>query len=121
MGLDMYLMKNKKYDDKNGVIYWRKANQIHRWFVENVQNDVDDCATYKVTKEQLLMLYDDCKEVMKQKNQSISEKILPTTSGFFFGSVDYDQDYYNDIQYTIDLLEKILKERKKIYYYFSSW
>ena len=23
--------------------YWRKANQIHRWFVENVQDGVDNC------------------------------------------------------------------------------
>jgi len=30
------------YIEEN-VGYWRKANHIHAWFVENVQNGVDDC------------------------------------------------------------------------------
>ena len=25
------------------VMYWRKANYIHNWFVENIQNGSDDC------------------------------------------------------------------------------
>lgn len=37
------------------VAYWRKANQIHRWFVDNVQNGKDDCRDYDLeeTKRQL--------------------------------------------------------------------
>ena len=23
--------------------YWRKSNHIHRWFVENLQDGIDDC------------------------------------------------------------------------------
>ncbi len=34
-------------------MYWRKANQIHKWFVDNVQNGVDDCGDYYVDPEQL--------------------------------------------------------------------
>ena len=26
-----------------GVGYWRKANQIHKWFVDNCQNGRDEC------------------------------------------------------------------------------
>ena len=33
--------------------YWRKANAIHKWFVDNVQNGEDDCKKYRVSKEQL--------------------------------------------------------------------
>lgn len=25
------------------VGYWRKANAVHKWFVENVQDGVDEC------------------------------------------------------------------------------
>ena len=47
------------------VGYWRKANQIHNWFVNNVQNEIDDCCFHdEVTKEKLLELYDICHEVM---------------------------------------------------------
>lgn len=55
-----------EWDDKTHLIclngetkeigYWRKANAIHRWFVENVQNGEDDCRDYFVTKEQLTEL-----------------------------------------------------------------
>src|SRR5258707_892378 len=48
------------------VAYWRKANAIHRWFVENVQDDNDDCRAYHVTREQLCQLRDACREVLDE-------------------------------------------------------
>ena len=33
--------------------YWRKANAIHRWFVENVQDGKDDCGEYFVPPSSL--------------------------------------------------------------------
>ena len=27
------------------LAYWRKANQVHAWFVEQVQGGKDDCGT----------------------------------------------------------------------------
>ncbi len=58
MGLDMYLMNVRneekiKAENFIEVGYWRKANQIHNWFVKNVQGGVDDCGYYGVTKEKL--------------------------------------------------------------------
>lgn len=35
------------------IAYWRKANHIHKWFVDNVQYGVDDCGTYEVTEADL--------------------------------------------------------------------
>ena len=35
------------------VMYWRKANHIHGWFVDNVQKGIDDCASYYVSDEKL--------------------------------------------------------------------
>ena len=46
------------------VVYWRKANAIHKWFVDNVQDCNDDCCYYEVTKEKLTELRDKCAEVM---------------------------------------------------------
>src|SRR5690349_7231665 len=43
--------------------YWRKANHIHNWFVENVQHGKDDCGEYYVTKDDLLKLLSECKKV----------------------------------------------------------
>ena len=35
------------------VGYWRKANQIHKWFVDNVQDGEDNCELHYVSLESL--------------------------------------------------------------------
>jgi hypothetical protein len=47
------------------VMYWRKANHIHNWFVENVQDGIDNCATYYVSPDQLTALLDACERVIE--------------------------------------------------------
>jgi hypothetical protein len=99
--------------------YWRKANQIHRWFVENVQNGVDNCGDYYVGSEKLAELLDLCKKV--KADHSLADELLPSASGFFFGGTEYDEWYFNDIENTIDVLEEALKDDRADYYYSSSW
>lgn len=41
-------------------------------------------------------------------------ELLPTQSGFFFGSTDYDEWYLQDIDDTINLLEQVLKEHAEL-------
>ena len=106
------------------IAYWRKANQIHKWFVDNVQNGEDDCRSHVVYKEQLTELLETAKEVLRSKDTSVAERLLPTQSGFFFGGTDYDQWYYEDIKYTVEQLEKVLNETDFDNYYISycaSW
>jgi hypothetical protein len=45
------------------VAYWRKANAIHNWFVENVQNGVDECQESDISIDTLKRLRDLCIEV----------------------------------------------------------
>jgi len=47
------------------VMYWRKANHIHGWFVDNVQDGDDDCREYHVGLEQLRELHGICQKVIK--------------------------------------------------------
>ena len=51
---------------RSEIMYWRKANQIHNWFVINVQNKLDDCGNYEVTKEALETLLEQCKLVEEE-------------------------------------------------------
>ena len=99
--------------------YWRKANQIHRWFVENVQDGVDNCGEYFVSKADLQSLLDVCLAVKLDHSQA--EELLPAGSGFFFGNTDYDEGYYNDIDHTIVILKEALTDDNASYYYSSSW
>lgn len=105
------------------VGYWRKANQIHNWFVKKVQDGQDNCREYYVSVEQLKELLDDCKKVKATVIEA--PEVLPTAEGFFFGSQEYDDSYWADIDLTIEIIENILKEEAEgtngDYYYSSSW
>jgi hypothetical protein len=121
------------------VGYWRKANQIHNWFVENIQDGEDDCDYHReVTKEDLEELLDIClkvKDVAVMENGPVVNgytykdgkevpmyddgatiinsdeiaELLPTQGGFFFGGTDYDSYYMDDIENTIDIITKVLE------------
>lgn len=107
------------------VGYWRKANHIHKWFVDNVQDGADDCGEYLVNEEQLEKLLSDCKAV--KENKGVAESVLPTQGGFFFGGTDYDEYYLQDIDDTIKIIEDLMSERGEDkylsgeIYYHSSW
>ena len=110
--------------------YWRKANQIHQWFVDNVQGGNDNCGEYYVAEEQLEELRSLCNEVLANKdNKELAEELLPPSGGFFFGTYEIDEWYYQNIQYTADRLKAILELAKQdkdnqnyiTFAYQSSW
>jgi len=106
--------------------YWRKANHIHKWFVDCVQDGEDDCEKYEVTKSNLLDLKAVCEEVLslKGKDEGKIEEILPTESGFFFGSTSYDEYYFSDVEETIRIINNVLETtdfEKELVVYQSSW
>jgi hypothetical protein len=100
--------------------YWRKANQIHKWFVENVQSGTDDCGYYDVSRQDLIDLKEICNKVIA--NKELASTTLPTESGFFFGTTEYDDWYYNDLSETVEMLDKALNLGKEWdFEYHSSW
>lgn len=131
MGLDMYLYGVKQefwkhdyniggYKESTEIGYWRKANQIHAWFVEYCQDGIDNCATYYVSGEDLECLLNKCKKVIA--NPERAKEILPTDiSGCFFGSDEYDEYYFADIRETIEICEWALAQDFDYFEYHSSW
>ena len=128
MGLDMYLFRRLRNKHPNSpkdkeAAYWRKANQIHQWFVKNVQDGVDDCEIHnEVTRDVLEELLDTCRIVAEDPSRA--EELLPSQSGFFFGSTAYDEGYFLDITDTIEILERVIEETNfetEMIYYLSWW
>jgi hypothetical protein len=147
MGLDMYLYARKSFWDHNPkekkisseikklvdftndsnnmfltleVMYWRKANQIHQWFVDNVQDGNDDCGEYYVSRDDIEKLISACNTAWIKRDSNI----LPTKSGFFFGSTEVDDWYWDEIQSTSKRLQSILDDpaiSTWSLYYRSSW
>ena len=112
------------------VGYWRKANQIHQWFVDNVQDGVDDCREYMVEKEKLKELLDICIKIKelytkdKDEFEKYAKEHLPTQSGFFFGNYEYEDMYIQDINDTIETLQVVYEDEEDVwpsFYYQASW
>jgi hypothetical protein len=110
------------------VAYWRKANMVHRYLYENRKHkNIKDFEPMYIEKEVLEKLLYLAHQVMKEKDNILAEKeeniakeLLPTQSGFFFGSTEYNNMYFDDIELTIKQIEQILSELKAeefIYYY----
>ncbi len=126
MGLDMYLLKTEKgapvYWGKGEIGYWRQFNALHAWFVRTVQNGVDDCGNYPVTKANLEETLAIVREICMDRYKA--ERLLPTKSGFWFGSTAYDERYFFHLLDTIEILNRILNEtdfETEDVYYHSSW
>lgn len=124
MGLDLQFYKTKKQDWKeyqhnenpsiddgtlslSEIAYFRKVNFLVRYF-----NYEDNLSLIEIDKCQIENLIDVCVEVLEAKNASVSEILLPTTSGFFFGSTDYDRYYYESVEEVLLTFRDILKNLK---------
>ena len=88
------------------VGYWRKANHIHKWFVDTCANGEDDCNRIYLSIAQVEELLSLCKQV--QADHTLAPSLLPTQEGFFFGSTDYDDYYFEDIKHTIEIIKPLL-------------
>ena len=136
--VEEYLNSEPEYDDAmfgKELMYWRKANQIHNWFVQNCQGGVDDCGRYAITVNDLMKLKELCEKIltmtekrkeMRYPSFSATEKVevdilyltlegveyatehLPSRSGFFFGSTEYDNGYVWDLENTIEQINDTL-------------
>ena len=102
--------------------YLRKANHIHQWFVDHVQEGNDDCGYYHVDREQLTELADLCDKVLEDRARA--NELLPTTDGIFFGGTEYGEYYYEQTAYTRDRIRELLGNEDLAswdFQYHSSW
>lgn len=90
--------------------YWRKANAIHKYFVDKCADGKDECQQIYVEREKLQELKDICGQLSSTKDVEQAKELLPPQSGFFFGSTEIDEWYFGDVEYTYNLLNKILEK-----------
>lgn len=88
------------------VMYWRKANAIHKWFVDERADGVDNCQPIPVNVSHLEELLGLCDKALA--NRENAHKYLPTTEGFFFGGIEYDEWYFDGLEYTQRRLRELI-------------
>lgn len=76
MGLDMYIYKRRKgrsAENETEVAYWRKANQIHNFFDNNLGEGcgVENCRYYLVSEEVLNELLNVCNKILEMEHEFV--------------------------------------------------
>jgi hypothetical protein len=88
------------------VAYWRKANAIHKWFVDTRADGVDECQPIWVNSDYLGELLELCNQVLADHTKA--DELLPTEGGFFFGPTEYDDWYFQGLEYTQRRLTELI-------------
>lgn len=139
-GEELPCVNDKKIESiKEDLFYWRKVNCIHNWIVNRCGGGEDNCRELELSKKDFTDLLEIINEVLSKSklkkgeilesygfkngkkvenyikgyvisNPEIAKKLLPTASGFFFGSIGYDEMYIQDLKETKEAFDKILKE-----------
>lgn len=113
MGLDMWLLK-KKGNEYEKIGYWRKANQVREYFAKFVPEQAhENIAELTVSLEMLDVLELKIKKCLKSRDITVCQNLLPTSSGFFFGSTEYDTFYFEDLESTLPIIQEARKEINK--------
>ena len=104
MGLDIYFLKKKKEGDEE-LGYFRKVNFLVQFF-EDRGYKIENCVPITITKEDVYSLKECCEQVLG--DHSLANAYLPTCAGFFFGSTDYDEYYFSDVDRVLDFCNETL-------------
>ena len=102
MGLDIVLYKTKSTEIAN----FRKVNFLFKFFEDRIGDN--DPTTIEVYTEDLEELRERCIKVLA--DHTLAETLLPTCSGFFFGSTEYDDYHFKDVLRVLDVCETFLKQ-----------
>ena len=113
---------------------FRKVNFIQKFFKDKYK--VPNNEHVGITKEDLQELanlcervidkfeeWDGAKEALESDDyieppkhiQDYAAELLPTCDGFFFGSTDYDNWYFNDVKDTLKTVREVLQEVEDTY------
>lgn len=98
MGPDIYVTKRKCSE----IGYFRTVDFLVKFF-ENKKFDVPNRTPLMINREDAEELLSKCEQVLQ--DHSKGPELLPTMSRFFFGSIDYDDYYYKDVEAVRDYVK----------------
>ena len=131
--LEELLKKEVKMAYEEYDIYFRKVNFLFAYF-EN-KGLMNDQYYAFVTPEDVKDIINRCEQILEAKNEgdnldegetaeALAQELLPTQSGFFFGSTDYNEWYFHDVKDCLNQMRKwlpMLEEEGVTGYMIFSW
>lgn len=108
MGLDLYIEKVSRKE----LAYFRKVNFLIPFFEGFFNTEIENLEDLELTRESIEELKDRCESVLK--DYTLAKDLLPTQEGFFFGSTNYDEYYYDDVEDVLDNCNALLQEFEQL-------
>lgn len=94
------------------LAYFRKVNFLFEFFSGSLNEDE---TTAIITRGEMETLIDNCEFVLNNRDKA--SEILPTCDGFFFGSLDYDDYYFESVAKVLLSFQVILENYSDDYLY----
>lgn len=110
---------NWEWFSKPDAAYFRKVNSIYAYFADRLEDEM--CV---VTKSDIIDIMNKATQVLSEHDEETSKSLLPTQGGFFFGSTDYDDWYYQEMIDILNKFGKLLKDwtdDDDIVFVYMSW
>lgn len=98
--VEQFFKRFVNYSYAQSDAYFRKVNAVYGFFKHKLVDE--ECF---VTLSDINDLIQRAEEVLTDNSKA--EELLPTCSGFFFGSTDYDEYYFEDLKDIIGQMEKL--------------
>ena len=115
MGLDQFIIVENE-GCKEEFASFRKVNALQGYMERNY--NVENTIFFPLTIEIIEEIIQVVNEVIN--DPSLAESNFPTCSGFFYGSLEYDEYYYSslkDIKCEFERLHNSFSQYDKAYYY----
>lgn len=119
--MDLVLLVKNKYGirhiyiekiSRKELAYFRKVNFLIPFFENYFNTKIENLKDLEITKESIKELKDRCEHILA--DHTIAKDLLPTQGGFFFGSINYDEYYYDDVVDVLDNCNVLLQEFDKL-------
>lgn len=107
------ILPYKDERERKDLAYFRKVNFLVQFVkdLKNVDADEINCQDVIMKRSDIEELLDACEQV--KEDNSLASQLLPTCGGFFFGSVDYDEYYFQDVEDVLKRCKEILEYMDK--------
>ena len=94
------------------LAYFRKVNFLFEFFSGSLNEEE---TTAVITRGEMEELIEKCEFVLNNRDKA--SEILPTCDGFFFGSLDYDDYYFESVAKVLLSFQVILENYSDDYLY----
>lgn len=94
------------------LAYFRKVNFLFEFFSGSLNEEE---TTAVITRGEMEELIEKCEFVLNNRDKA--SEILPTCDGFFFGSLDYDDYYFESVTKVLLSFQVILENYSDDYLY----